>query len=158
MEFSICQCYCQFVLSLEVSSNFFSSIASTKNAFLQSCAMQVVVFLFSFCSEESMPVCKPVPTCVYPFTICTVGGVVVFIYCINQADLQQPYIFLLNGFKLTWGIITSQLMWFVISQWLLYSCYLLLLSHWAISRSSQCSMTGVPKAVVCVILSVGWCI
>ena len=31
-------------------------------------------------------------------------------------------------------------------------------AHWAISRSSQCSMTGVTKAVVCVILSVGWCI
>ena len=29
------------------------------------------------------------------------------------------------------------------------------LSHWAISRSSQCSTTGVTKAVVCVILSVG---
>ena len=28
----------------------------------------------------------------------------------------------------------------------------------AISRSSQCSTTGVTKAVVCVILSVGWCI
>ena len=27
-----------------------------------------------------------------------------------------------------------------------------------ISRSSQCSMTGVTKAVVCAILSVGWCI
>ena len=27
-----------------------------------------------------------------------------------------------------------------------------------ISRSSQCSTTGVTKAVVCVILSVGWCI
>ena len=27
-----------------------------------------------------------------------------------------------------------------------------------ISRSSQCFTTGVPKAVVCVILSVGWCI
>ena len=26
------------------------------------------------------------------------------------------------------------------------------------SRSSQCSTTGVTKAVVCVILSVGWCI
>ena len=25
-------------------------------------------------------------------------------------------------------------------------------------RSSQCSTTGVTKAVVCVILSVGWCI
>ena len=25
-------------------------------------------------------------------------------------------------------------------------------------RSSQCSMTGVTKAMVCVILSVGWCI
>ena len=31
-------------------------------------------------------------------------------------------------------------------------------THWAISRSSQCSTTGVTKAVVCVILSVGWCI
>ena len=31
-------------------------------------------------------------------------------------------------------------------------------SHWPISRSSQCSMTGVTKAVVCAILSVGWCI
>ena len=30
--------------------------------------------------------------------------------------------------------------------------------HWAISRSSQCSTTGVTKAVVCAILSVGWCI
>ena len=29
------------------------------------------------------------------------------------------------------------------------------LSHWAISRSSQCPTTGVTKAVVCVILSVG---
>ena len=27
--------------------------------------------------------------------------------------------------------------------------------HWAISRSSQLPMTGVTKAVVCVILSVG---
>ena len=27
-----------------------------------------------------------------------------------------------------------------------------------ISRSSQCSTTGVTKAVVCAILSVGWCI
>ena len=33
-----------------------------------------------------------------------------------------------------------------------------LLPHWAISRTSQCSTTGVTKAVVCVILSVGWCI
>ena len=31
-------------------------------------------------------------------------------------------------------------------------------THGAISHSSQCSMTGVPKAVVCAILSVGWCI
>ena len=31
-------------------------------------------------------------------------------------------------------------------------------THWAISRSSQCSTTGVIKAVVCAILSVGWCI
>ena len=30
--------------------------------------------------------------------------------------------------------------------------------HWAISCSSQCSTTGVTKAVVCAILSVGWCI
>ena len=30
--------------------------------------------------------------------------------------------------------------------------------HSAIFRSSQCSTTGVTKAVVCVILSVGWCI
>ena len=28
----------------------------------------------------------------------------------------------------------------------------------AISHSSQCSTTGVTKVVVCVILSVGWCI
>ena len=31
-------------------------------------------------------------------------------------------------------------------------------THWAISHSSQCSITGVTKAVVCAILSVGWCI
>ena len=31
-------------------------------------------------------------------------------------------------------------------------------THWAISHSSQCSTTGVLKAVVCAILSVGWCI
>ena len=31
-------------------------------------------------------------------------------------------------------------------------------THWVISHSSQCSMAGVAKAVVCVILSVGWCI
>ena len=30
--------------------------------------------------------------------------------------------------------------------------------HWAISYSSQCPTTGVTKAVVCIILSVGWCI
>ena len=37
---------------------------------------------------------------------------------------------------------------------LLYSAFLA--TH--ISRSSQCSTTGVTKAVVCAILSVGWCI
>ena len=31
----------------------------------------------------------------------------------------------------------------------------LLWTHWAISRSSQCPKTGVTKAVLCVILSVG---
>ena len=31
-------------------------------------------------------------------------------------------------------------------------------THWAISRSSKCSTTGVTKIVVCAILSVGWCI
>ena len=31
-------------------------------------------------------------------------------------------------------------------------------SSYGISRSSQCSTTGVTNAVVCVILSVGWCI
>ena len=31
-------------------------------------------------------------------------------------------------------------------------------THIYISRSSQCSTTGVTKAVVCAILSVGWCI
>ena len=32
------------------------------------------------------------------------------------------------------------------------------LTHWAISHSNQCSMTGITKDVVCAILSVGWCI
>ena len=32
------------------------------------------------------------------------------------------------------------------------------LTHWTISRSSQCSMTGLTKAMVCTVLSVGWCI
>ena len=31
-------------------------------------------------------------------------------------------------------------------------------SFWSVSRSSQCSTTGVTMPVVCVILSVGWCI
>ena len=31
-------------------------------------------------------------------------------------------------------------------------------THSAISHSKQCSTTGITKAVVCVILSVGWCI
>ena len=31
-------------------------------------------------------------------------------------------------------------------------------THWAISCSSQCPTTGVTKAVVCSVLSVGWCI
>ena len=31
-------------------------------------------------------------------------------------------------------------------------------THEAISRSSQCSTTGVTKAMACAILSVGWCI
>ena len=29
-------------------------------------------------------------------------------------------------------------------------------THWAISRSRHCPMTGVTKAVVCIILSVGY--
>ena len=35
------------------------------------------------------------------------GGVVVFIYYFNTTDLQQSYIFLLNGFQQTRGIITN---------------------------------------------------
>ena len=35
---------------------------------------------------------------------------------------------------------------------------LLLLILFMVSRSSQCSTTGVTKDVVCAILSVGWCI
>ena len=31
-------------------------------------------------------------------------------------------------------------------------------THWAISRSSQCSMTDITKAAVCAILSIWWCI
>ena len=31
-------------------------------------------------------------------------------------------------------------------------------THRAISRSSQCSTTGLTKAVVCASLCVGWCI
>ena len=31
-------------------------------------------------------------------------------------------------------------------------------THWDISHSSQYSMTGLTKAVVCAILSLGWCI
>ena len=31
-------------------------------------------------------------------------------------------------------------------------------THWAISCSSQCYMIGVTKAMVCAILSMGWCI
>ena len=36
--------------------------------------------------------------------------------------------------------------------------YLYKQTHWAISRSNQCSTTGLTKPVVCTILSVGWCI
>ena len=32
------------------------------------------------------------------------------------------------------------------------------MGHGAIFRYSQCSKTGVSKAMVCVIISVGWCI
>ena len=32
------------------------------------------------------------------------------------------------------------------------------MGRWAISHSSQCSTTGVTKAVACAILSEGWCI
>ena len=39
-----------------------------------------------------------------------------------------------------------------------YHCYISIYLLLAISRSSQCSTTGVTKAVVCIILSVGWCI
>ena len=31
-------------------------------------------------------------------------------------------------------------------------------THLATSRSSQCSTTGVTKVMVCIILSIGWCI
>ena len=48
---------------------------------------------------------KSVPNCVCPFNTYTAGGVVVFIYYINQTDLHQSYIFLLNGLQLTRGII-----------------------------------------------------
>ena len=44
---------------------------------------------------------------------------------------------------------------------LLYVCMYVLfdpVGKPAISRSSQCSTTGVTKALVCAILSVGWCI
>ena len=36
-----------------------------------------------------------------------------------------------------------------------YNIHIFLVSCYHISRSSQCAMTGVPKAVVCAILSVG---
>ena len=41
---------------------------------------------------------------------------------------------------------------------IIYGLYGFQWTHWAISHSSQCSTTGVTKAVVCIILSVGWCI
>ena len=40
----------------------------------------------------------------------------------------------------------------------LYTCFCYTFIMLGISRSSQCSTTGVTNAVVCVILSVGWCI
>ena len=73
-------------------------------------AAAVLSLLFFVCSVEIVSVHKSVPSCVCPFNTHTTGGVVVFIYYINQTDLQQSYIFLLNGFRLTRGIITSQLM------------------------------------------------
>ena len=51
---------------------------------------------------------------------------------------------------------------FSLSEWSLTICLLdrsfMGWTHYAIFRSSQCSTTGVTKAVVCVILSVGWSI
>ena len=38
------------------------------------------------------------------------------------------------------------------------TCLVKFMPQLPISRSSQCSTTGVTKAVVCAILSVGWCI
>ena len=60
-------------------------------------------------------------------------------------SLRQPCFPLLHGLKQSWcdGSLDRSFM-----GW----------THWAISRSSQCSTTGVAKAVVCVILSVVWCI
>ena len=71
-------------------------------------AAAVLSLLFFVCSVEIVSVHKS--NCIYPFNTYTTGGVVVFIYYINQTDLQQSYIFLLNGFWLTRGIITSWLM------------------------------------------------
>ena len=45
----------------------------------------------------------------------------------------------------------------VVPAWVIFIVILHLIVI-TISRSSQCSTTGVTKAVVCVILSVGWCI
>ena len=49
-------------------------------------------------------------------------------------------------------------MYMGVTKWALVCCRSHGVDHWAISRSSQCSTTGVTKAVVCAILSVGWCI
>ena len=44
------------------------------------CCSCLVVF---FCSEESVPLHKSVPNCIYPFNTYTTGDVVVFIYYFN---------------------------------------------------------------------------
>ena len=61
-------------------------------------------------------------------------------------------------------IIIYVLLW-VVWMYVCNVCVCVCVCHWYqsllkldISRSSQCSTTGVTKPMVCAILSVGWCI
>ena len=94
----------------------------------------------------------------------------------NMLSHSQPFLFSVYLFSvfhsfpifLSFTMYISQLFFMSSNLFLIWSFYFIILSlfvslvflflQWAISCSSQCSMTGVTKAIVCAILSVEWCI
>ena len=55
-------------------------------------------------------------------------------------------------------LVTRSFIIFLVIFWFHITMVIRSILHWAVSRSSQCSTTGIAKAMVCIIMSVEWCI